>query len=159
MKELNIQVPEGYEIDKEKSTFEKIIFKKKENKLPKTWKEFCEQNPVEKEYFISSYSNIIDTMPGTRNCISNRNLLSTEEDVEAHLALIQLHRVRDIYRQGWVPNWNSYTDKYGIVYVENKLNINRYATIHKFLSFQSKEIAEEFLKNFRNLIEKAKDLI
>ena len=28
-KEIKIQVPEGYEIDKEKSTFEKIIFKKK----------------------------------------------------------------------------------------------------------------------------------
>ena len=28
-KELKIQIPEGYEIDKEKSTFEKIVFKKK----------------------------------------------------------------------------------------------------------------------------------
>ncbi len=28
-KELKIQIPEGYEIDKENSTFEKIVFKKK----------------------------------------------------------------------------------------------------------------------------------
>ena len=28
-KEIKIQVPEGYEIDKEKSSFEKIVFKKK----------------------------------------------------------------------------------------------------------------------------------
>ena len=39
MKELNIQIPEGYEVDKEQSTFEKIIFKKIETKLPKTWEE------------------------------------------------------------------------------------------------------------------------
>ena len=28
MKEFKIEIPEGYEIDKEKSTFEKIVFKK-----------------------------------------------------------------------------------------------------------------------------------
>ena len=28
-KELKIEVPQGYEIDKEKSTFEKIVFKKR----------------------------------------------------------------------------------------------------------------------------------
>lgn len=44
MKELKIEVPEGYEIDKEKSTFEKIVFKKIKVELPKTWDEFCEQN-------------------------------------------------------------------------------------------------------------------
>lgn len=27
-KELKIEIPKGYEIDKEKSTFEKIVFKK-----------------------------------------------------------------------------------------------------------------------------------
>ena len=39
-KELKIEVPQGYEIDRQKSTFEKIVFKKiPEN--PKTWKEYC----------------------------------------------------------------------------------------------------------------------
>ena len=36
-KELKITIPEGYEIDKEKSTFEKIVFKKKDTK-PRSWK-------------------------------------------------------------------------------------------------------------------------
>lgn len=38
-RELKIEVPDGYEIDKEKSTFEKIIFKKVEKELPKSWEE------------------------------------------------------------------------------------------------------------------------
>ena len=39
-KELKIEVPQGYEIDRQKSTFEKIIFKKiAEN--PKTWEDYC----------------------------------------------------------------------------------------------------------------------
>ena len=31
-KELKIEIPKGYEIDKEKSTFEKIVFKKIDNR-------------------------------------------------------------------------------------------------------------------------------
>ena len=40
-KELKIEIPQGYEIDHQKSTFEKIVFKKADpfTKLPKTWKE------------------------------------------------------------------------------------------------------------------------
>lgn len=39
-KEIKIEVPQGYEIDRQKSTFEKIIFKKiAEN--PKTWEDYC----------------------------------------------------------------------------------------------------------------------
>ena len=39
-KELKIIPPIGYEIDRQKSTYEKIIFKKiPEN--PKTWEEYC----------------------------------------------------------------------------------------------------------------------
>ena len=40
-KELNIEISKGYEIDKEKSTFAKIVFKKIDNR-PKTWEEYCE---------------------------------------------------------------------------------------------------------------------
>ena len=37
-KEMKIQVPEGYEIDREKSTFEIIVFRKVEaEELPKSW--------------------------------------------------------------------------------------------------------------------------
>ena len=38
-KEIKINIPDGYEIDKEKSTFEKIVFKKVElvNKAPSSF--------------------------------------------------------------------------------------------------------------------------
>ena len=163
MKELNIQVPEGYEVDKEKSTFEKIIFKKIETKLPKTWEEFCKQNSVNNpEYYISGYSEItkIPDFPRDRGSYVDRNLLSTIEDTKKHLALMQLHRLRDIYRQGWVPDWgNNLIPKYCIVFNSYSLDIYQYTQVSHFLAFQSQEVAEEFLKNFRDLIEIAKDLI
>lgn len=159
IKNLKVQIPKGYEIDVDNSTFYNIVFKKIENKLPKTWEEFCEQNPVEKEYFITGYSNIVETVPSTRNRICDRHLLSTLEDAEKHLALMQLHRLRDVYRQGWVPNWGDCSTKWCIYYVENGLALYPIVSNNRFLSFQSHKVAREFLKNFRELIIKAGDLI
>ena len=58
-KELKIDIPEGYEIDKENSTFERIVFKKKYT-YPKSWEEFCENKPTTyEEYYISLLRNYI----------------------------------------------------------------------------------------------------
>ena len=53
-KEMKIQVPEGYEIDKENSTFEKIVFKKVENELPKSWEDLM----TVKGYCVDTFSKI-----------------------------------------------------------------------------------------------------
>jgi hypothetical protein len=153
-KEFKIEIPEGYEIDKEKSSFKEIIFKKIEIKLPKTWEEFCEQNSVNNpEYYIMGYTSVF---PRNRDYFVDKTLLSTKENAEAHLALIQLHRLRDVYRQGWTryPDGHCYT----IIVERDTLYVSD-CYQQRFLSFQSLEIAEEFLKNFRALIETAKDLI
>lgn len=73
---------------------------------------------------------------------------------------MQLYQLRDCYRQGWTPNWsNDLENKHCIVYVNNMLRVCVYSTMQRFLSFQSYEIATEFLNNFRELIEQAGDLI
>ena len=46
-KSINISIPEGYEIDKEKSTFTKIVFKKIESKLPMSFDEM-----IIPEYYV-----------------------------------------------------------------------------------------------------------
>lgn len=163
MKEIKITPPEGYVIDEEKSTIYNIVFKKKE-KLPTTWEEFCKQNHSTKgEYFIAVTSDIVEyknnnTFPRDNYC--DRLLLSTKEDAEAHLALIQLHRLRDVYRQGWVPDWkNIFQPKFIITQFFNKAEVVEVNTANTFLSFQSQEIAEQFLENFEDLILEAKELI
>ena len=96
-----------------------------------------------------------------REVCEDRNLLPSKESAEAHLALMQLHQLRDCYRQGWVPDWeNKIQDKY---YIANSQNLcfaiyksNDYV---RFLSFPTKAITEEFLHNFEDLIRKAGDLI
>ena len=89
----------------------------------------------------------------------NKYIFGDCKQAQAHIAMIKLHLLRDEYRQGWLPNYNIRQDKYTIVYSNNwGLTVVIYLT-PRFLSFQSREIAEEFLTNFRDLIEQAWDLI
>lgn len=153
---IEIEVPEG-----KKAVWKdgRVYFMDDTPKLPKTWEEYCETNPVcNKEYYIDASSEIFTSFKGYRNADFERNLLETEEDAKAHLALIQLHRLRDYYRQGWVPKDKE--DNYAIQrYKNGTYSVFTYYSYSSFLSFQSKEIAEEFLNNFRDLIEEAGDLI
>lgn len=129
--------------------------------LPKTWEEFCSQfNMQYGEYYIYIDSSIKENSDDYRNSIFDRNMLPSKKAAEAHLALMQLHQLRDCYRQGWEPNWLDDENKYCIVYnsVYNySISINKSTRV--FLSFQSREIAQLFLDNFRNLIKEAGDLI
>lgn len=49
MKKIKIEIPDGYEIDKDKSTFEEIVFKKSE---VKTWEEIVIQKIANKEKVV-----------------------------------------------------------------------------------------------------------
>lgn len=153
---IEIEVPEGKEAIWKDG---RVYFIDKPLKLPKTWEEYCETNPVcNKEYYIDTSSEILTFYKGHRKANSERNLLETEEDAKAHLALIQLHRLRDYYRQGWVPKDKE--DNHVIQrYKDGTYSVFTHYSYSSFLSFQSKEIAKEFLTNFRDLIEQAGDLI
>lgn len=156
MKTLNIEIPSGYEIDLENSNLKegKVVFKEAKKGLPKTWEEL---KSIE-GYFVDSYSRISDYEGGTR--LENRNTFPTNELAEASIAMAQLSQLREVYRQGWKPNWEDMNEnKYVIKLYKNKpFRINSYC-IGYFLSFQSAEIRDEFLNNFRDLIESAKPLL
>ena len=138
----------------------KVIFEDIKPKFPKTWEEFCEQNEIKKnEYYVDTSSCIIVISDSKRYSGSDRNLLPSKEAAEAHLALMQLHQLRDCYREGWEPDWNNDCNKYIIVKNRDKYVVFGGNWTNQFLSFQDRERAEEFLTNFRELIEKAGDLI
>lgn len=131
--------------------------------LPKTWEEFCKNYPYKcgVEHYIDIKSNIVHcALANRRDTECDRNLLPSKKAAEQHLALMQLHQLRDCYRQGWIPDFNNNEIKYHIYKKYKNGIIVDYITNHnKFLSFKTKELAEEFLYNFRDLIVKAGDLI
>ena len=130
--------------------------------LPRTWEEFCSKvSKKEVESYIGTDSDILSAPYLYRNPKRDRNVLPSQEAAKAHLALMQLHQLRDWYRQGWEPNWSDCEDKYCIVrsYNDTKHLVAAYKGAKVFLSFQSADIARLFLKNFRGLIETAGDLV
>ena len=154
-KEFKIQVPEGYEIDREKSTFEKIIFKKIENELPKSWEEVGNI----KGWFTDNMCRIEYYSGGKSTDSRDKNLFPTEEEAKASIALAQLCQLRDRYNDGWKPNWTDNNEKFCIFFNNEKVYSGlSYYTRH-ILSFKTFEIREEFLKNFKDLIETAKPLL
>lgn len=155
---IEIEVPEGKQAIWKDG---KVVFEDIKPKFPKTWEEFCEQNMIKKnEYYVDTSSCIIVISDGKRYSSSDRNLLPSKEAVEAHLALMQLHQLRNCYRQGWLPDWNDgRQDKYAIISFEDKYEITKFNFSSRFLTFQDEITANEFLINFRKLIEQAGDLI
>jgi len=164
-KEIKINVPDGYEIDKENSTFECIKFKPIVNKLPKTWEEYCKTHKRQfGESWLSGESNIenIDFAENKyyKDVVADRNLLPNKKYAEAMLALCQLIQLRDCYNDGWIPNWsNDSVLKYCIEINTNEIHKNSFYAASRILAFKTEELRNEFLNNFRDLIEIAKPLL
>jgi hypothetical protein len=122
--------------------------------LPKSWEELerIKGFVVENNCYIGS-SNTISS-------ITNRNVFATKEQAEACIALAQLSQLREVYRNGWVPDWKSFEqDKFIIDFMSNEINKSCYNTAETFLSFQDEETRDVFLENFKELIEIAKPLM
>lgn len=130
--------------------------------LPKTWEEYATSNKDKLLYYINGDSEFkTGGLLPNNNC---KNSLNTKADAEAHLALMQLHVLRDAYRdyyqKGWKPDWtNSKECKYCIVFYAQKVQVTFQYEEHRFLSFPTEELAKQFLYNFKDLIKKAKELI
>ena len=135
----------------------------KANMLPNNWEEFCEMHPVEEdgeEWYIDVDSNTSYVYKGARNPKFYKNVLPSLKSAEAHRALMQLHQLRDCYRQGWIPDWrDSKQWKWYICLNTDRLSVECNFHFSRFLSFQSEDIARKFLKNFKDLIETAGNLI
>lgn len=134
---IEIEVPDGKVAVWEDG---KVVFKDAKPPLPKTWLEFAR----------------------TQNYDTSQTILGVPRDITLqHVALLRLHKLRDCYRQGWVPNRDDYEqDNWCIKYnCEIGFCVSCYPYDRYFLSFPTKELANEFLNNFRDLIKQAGDLI
>ena len=151
-KELKIEVPKGYEIDKEKSTFEKIVFKKVEDpfsKLPKTWEEYCKRA----KGYTSYYGDPTDDNTYETKFSKFYNEFSTKERAKQYVALGKLLQLRDY----WVGDWKINSDSVYIIY-RNLIM----ATLHTSdfpLAFPTREMAKEFKNCFEDLIKEAHPLV
>ena len=156
-KTFSIQIPEGFEIDKENSTFEKIVFKelpKKPIRITK-WEDF----KTITGWRYDNESNKVFQTSYNPNCAVSKTLWPTKELAEADQALRQLIRFRDNWNEGWVANWDNREGKYCITIRASKIETEVWANCTKILSFKDSLVAQEFLKVFKDLIIIAKPLL
>lgn len=147
-KELKIEVPQGYEIDRQKSTFEKIVFKKiPEN--PKTWEEYCSLMKGKTMYYTNCNTIIVSGFSDAHD------KFVTKKRAEQFIALGKLLQLRDYWVKG-----NEFKYAVGIftlsegVIVTHNCDINDCA-----LTFQTQEMADKFINCFRDLIKQASPLV
>lgn len=141
-KEFRIEIPEGYEIDKEKSSFEKIVFKKK--RVISSWGDLEKIKGV----FIDYDSRIqgCEALPG--DC--NKNIFLNEKYAKSALALAQISQLLPYYDTD--VDWSIDTIKYCILRLGNKIHIDMCHYSYQPLAFKSRREAERFLKYNEQLV-------
>ena len=125
------------------------------DRLPRTWDEYCIKHGENGDKIKASLN--------TAYTMINKYTFSDYKQTEAHIAMMKLHLLRDEYRNGWLPCFGDNSKKYGIkrnmIAGKTWLVIALHTYYSDSLSFPTYKLAEEFLTNFRELIEQAGDLI
>lgn len=159
-KERKITAPDGCEIEKVEIVdgVAVVTFKKKDRKLPKTWEEFCEMFPIKRdETYILGDSAIASAFGHKRYGETDKNLLPDRATAEAVLALCQLIQLCNAYNGDWVPKIGN-DDMYIIDFTFGEISEGVQKCMPEILMFKTSELCDEFLENFRPLIEKLKPL-
>ena len=163
---VEIEVPDGKQAVWKDG---KVVFEDIESQLPKTWQEYCDRTMID-ENEVVIFDGYLDRptviqkgfIREPRDSFKHKMLLPSEEVARQFVALMQLYRLRDCYRQGWEPDWNNQkTIKVCIVqrFPGRYIIEPRDGFYPAFLSFKDNKTAKEFLKNFEDLIKQAGDLI
>ena len=152
--QLTIDIPEGYEIDKENSTFECIKFKPIKKYL--TYKEIAEKLNKDICFFIAkgkiqSYSQYAS--------YDNPDVANSYRQIEKILAINQLMNIAKYYNGDWKPDWNNkYELKYCISFttITNSYDIaSRAQTYLNAIHFKNQEDAQAVIDNpnFRDILD------
>ena len=151
-KSFKVQIPEGYEIDKENSTFEYIKYKKVKSEYPKSWDEAFVGNNVS-GYWVGSSGKIrIANKVAIRD---DKNTFKYEEQAESALAYAQLTQLMALpcYNGDWTPNWDDPNqEKYCITRMKYDIVKLDYSGYFSFLAFKSSKIRDAFFDNHMDLI-------
>ena len=155
MKELKIEVPKGYVIDKENSTFECIKFKPKGIK---TWNDLCKAGDVSDEIRLSGYcldedSNIC-MVHRLRVNNRNRNIFLTEKEAKSARAAAMISQLMPYYGGAITDEEWSYSDTAKYVIAKHKGTSVLGDTIfcYHFLAFHTEEQRDSFYKNNEQLV-------
>ena len=147
-KRIEIRIPEGYEYVIESG---KIIFTKKKKEYPKTYKECCRIMDIDTGFLLTSYD--IDFWKG--HLLTSLQKLLICRDAYWKIAGEEMGLDKP-----WEPDWRE--ERY-IIYLNQDYIIGGYREAgcveHYILSFPTAEMRDSFYENFKEDIEKYKELL
>lgn len=151
-KEFKIQAPEGYEIDKENSTFECIKFKPRKKDI--TYEDI--RNEINYNYYTNGDGIICDLCNYSYNA-KDKNIASNVKQLERILALNQLLNIAEYYNKQH-PKQN-HTQYYIIKKDKNRYDVVEYKWLQYVLGvvalFNMQEDAQAVIDNpnFREILD------
>lgn len=153
-KEITIFIPDGYEIDEDLSSFDKIIFKKKERQI-KTWDDLISKKVPIGTVVISHSSSInemVDYWRFDKN--HDENLFINKKYAKSSLAMSQISQLLPYY--GGAITEEEWEDenifKYNIERYKNTVYLDGHSTMYTFLAFHTEEQRDSFYKNNKQLV-------
>ena len=149
---VSIEVPDGYEIDNEKSTFTNIVFKPIASKYPKSWEDAFIGSYI-CGYWIGYKSEIKEADSNAKS--DDKNVFKTEKQAKSALAYAQITQLMALpcYNGDWTPDWeNGLLDKYSLIRRNNAFELILRCDTFAPITFKSKEAQKSFLKNHEALL-------
>lgn len=153
-KSISIEVPDGYEIDNEKSTFTNIVFKPIEVKCPKSWEDAFIGNPIF-GYWIGAPSEIIES--DVNALPADKNVFKTEKQAKSALAYAQITQLIALpcYNGDWIPDWENRNEEKYFPYRANNIILSGIVyTEFQHVAFKSYDVYKAFIENHEDLLRK-----
>ena len=152
-----INIPEGYEIDKEQSTERQIVLRKIDNRV-RSWEEYCDKMEGKDSYYFNEIVGKICSAKFKEDFILSEFV--NDEDVVAFVAFSKLRKLRKQWIGEWKPDYNNYNEvKFTIITAENEISKGERYTVSCSMSFPTEEMRDEFFNCFKDLLEQAKTLL
>jgi len=150
-KTLKIEIPEGFEIDKENSSFETIVFKKIDKQV-RTWDDLIERNLPSSSKYISNCS-IIHEAIGEKIAYNDKNYFIDEKHAKSALAMAQISQLMPYYGGAITDKeWRDSTTKYVIYRKYSEIELWNATHVFHFLAFHTKEQRDSFYRNNEQLV-------
>ena len=153
-KEVKINIPEGYEIDKENSTFECIKFRPSKKYI--TYKDCCEKLFPNIGYYTTSHGYIIKDGISDEY-ITDPNNSPNKKQIERLLALNRLMNIAYYYngkqymRVGYYIGYDKLEDRYFVKNLDNNLIQEAGMTAMFIFAKDAKAVIDN--PNFRGILD------
>ena len=149
-----IEVPDGYEVDSEKSTFTNIVFKPIACKCPKSWEDAFIGGSI-CGYLVNVLSDVKEVKVGRFASYVAKKVFKTENQAKSALAYAQITQLMALpcYNGDWIPDWENRNEVKYFPYRANNIILSGIVyTEFQHITFKSYNIYKDFLENHEDLL-------